>query len=277
MKQGTFVVTGGNAGVGKAIAVDLAKQKHHVVIVSRDPEKGDAALKEIKSLSNNPSVDLIVGNLSSIQATKELAKNILKACPDLSVLINNAGVWPTRLELNPDGLETAFMVNHMAPFILCNMLLDRLKKNAPSRIVNVNAGLYVFGKLDIEKTPYGKDFGRLSTYMNTKLCNIYFTQKFSEMIRGSGVAICAVHPGVLRTNLGDSPGIFGGVLKLLKRSMDPPEEGARAPVWLATCPELEQTCGKYYELCVEKPYARNARNPELRDRLWDLSVKLASL
>ena len=277
MKKKTFVVTGGNAGVGKAIAVELARQKHHVVIVSRNPEKGAAALDEIKRLSDNQKVDLIVGNLSSIQATKDLAKDILKSCPDLTVLINNAGVWPMRLEINPDGLETAFMVNHMAPFILSTMLIDRLKKNAPSRIVNVNAGLYVFGKLDIEKTPYGKDFGRLSTYMNTKLCNIYFTQKFSEMIRGSGVTICAVHPGVLRTNLGDSPGIFGGVLKLLKRSMDPPEEGARAPVWLATCEALGETSGKYFELCVEKPYARNARNPELRDRLWDLSVRLASL
>lgn len=277
MKERTFIITGGNTGVGKAIAINLAKQKHHVAIVSRNPEKGGAALREIKSLSDNQKVDLIIGDLSSVQSCKDLARNILKNYPDLSVLINNAGVWPAKLEINPNGLETAFMVNHMAPFILCNMLLDRLKENAPSRIVNVNAGLYVFGRLDIEKTPYGKDFGRLSTYMNTKLCNIYFTQRFSEMIRDSGVTICAVHPGVLRTNLGDSPGLLGRILKLMKRPMAPPEEGAKAPVWLATCPEPEKTCGKYYELCVEKPYARNARNPELRDRLWDLSARLASM
>lgn len=277
MKERTFIITGGNTGVGKAIAVNLARRKHHVVIVSRNPEKGGAALKEIKSLSDNPNVDLIMGDLSTVQATKELAKNILKGFPDLSVLINNAGIWPMKLEINPDGLETAFMVNHMAPFILSNMLLNRLEKNAPSRIVNVNAGLYVFGKLDIEKTPYGKDFGRLSTYMNTKLCNIFFTQRFSEMLRDSGVTINALHPGVIRTNLGDSPGIFGGILKLIKRSMDPPEEGAKPPVWLATCPNLEKTSGKYFELCVEKPYAPNAQNPELRDRLWDLSAGLASL
>jgi NAD(P)-dependent dehydrogenase (short-subunit alcohol dehydrogenase family) len=277
MQKRTFVVTGGNTGVGKAIAVDLARRKYHVVIISRDPGKGAAALQEIRGVSGNQSVDLIVGDLSSIQSTKDLAKNILKACPDLSVLVNNAGIWPMRLEINRDGLEAAFMVNHMAPFILCNMLLGRLKRNAPSRIVNVNAGLYVFGKLDIEKTPYGKDFGRLSTYMNTKLCNIYFTQSFSEMLRGSVVTINAVHPGVLRTNLGDTPGIFGGLLKMFKRAWDPPEEGAKAPVWLATCNELREASGKYFELCVEKPYARNARDPELRKRLWELSARLAAL
>ncbi len=277
MKKRTFVVTGGNTGVGKAIAVDLAKRRYHVVIVSRNPEKGDAALNEIKSLSDNQSVDLIVGDLSSVQSCKELAGNILKNYPDVSVLINNAGIWPVKLEINADGLEMAFMVNHMAPFILSNMLLNRLKKNAPSRIVNVNAGLYVFGKLDIEKTPYGKDFSRLSTYMNTKLCNIFFTQRFLEEIGGSGVTINALHPGVLRTNLGDSPGLFGRILKIMKRACDPPEEGAKAPVWLASCPEIEKTCGRYFELCIEKPYARNAQNPELRNRLWDLSCELASL
>ncbi|HOD14938.1 MAG TPA: SDR family oxidoreductase [Spirochaetota bacterium] len=273
----SIVVTGGNAGIGKAIALDLAKRKHHVIIVSRNPEKGRAALEEIRGASGNPAVDLVTGDLGAIRSVKEVAETIRKKFPGVSVLINNAGIWPTRLEINPDGLEMAFMVNHMAPLILSTLLLGQLKKNAPARIVNVNAGLYVKGKVDIEKTPYGEDFGKLATYMNTKLCNIYFTQKFSEIINGSGVTVNALHPGVIQTALGDSPGLLGAFMRLVKRSFDTPESGAKPPVWLATSPEVEGINGRYFELCEQKPYAPNAMDPALRDNLWELSMKLASL
>jgi len=277
MIEKTFIITGGNTGIGQAIAIELAKQKYHVVIVSRNAEKGRVAIEEIKHSSNNCMVDLIVGDLSTVQSTKDLAKNMINSFPDVSVLINNAGMWPTKLEINSDGLEMAFMVNHMAPFILSHMLLNQLKKNTPARIVNVNAGLYVKGKLDIEKTPYGKDFGKISTYMNTKLCNIFFTQKFSEIIQNSGVTINAIHPGVIRTNLGNTAGLLGKILNFGKRFLDPPEVGAKPPVWLAASPETEKINGKYFELFTQKPFARNANNIELSSNLWDLSMKLASL
>ncbi len=277
MTTKSIVVTGGNGGIGKAIALELAKQKHHVIIVSRNPDKGRAALEEIKSASGNTAVDLVTGDLGAIRSVKDTANTIIKKFPRVSILINNAGIWPTKLEINPDGLEMAFVVNHMAPLILSTMLLGQLKKNRPARIVNVNAGLYVKGKVDIEKTPYGEDFGKFATYMNTKLCNIYFTQKFSEIISGSGVTINALHPGVIRTNLGDSPGLLGAFMRLVKRSFDTPEAGAKPPVWLATSPEVEGINGRYFELCGQKPYAPNAMDPALRDRLWDVSMRLASL
>jgi NAD(P)-dependent dehydrogenase (short-subunit alcohol dehydrogenase family) len=276
-KMKSIVVTGGNAGIGKAIAIELSKLKHHVIIVSRNPEKGRAAVEDIKNVSGNSTVDCITGDLSTIQSTKDMAGSIIKNVPGVSILINNAGIWPTKLEINPDGLEMAFMVNHMAPFILSNMLLGQLKKNRPARIVNVNAGLYIKGKVDIDKTPYGKDFGKISTYMNTKLCNIYFTQKFSGIINGSGVTINALHPGVIRTNLGESPGLLGSLLKLLKKSLDTPETGAGPPVWLATSPEVEQISGKFFWLCTQKPYTKNAQDQALSDKLWDLSMRIASL
>ncbi|MGB4270095.1 MAG: SDR family NAD(P)-dependent oxidoreductase [Spirochaetota bacterium] len=277
MKSKTIVVTGGNAGIGKAIAVLLAGQKHQVVIISRNPDKGRKALDEIKHVSGNNRVKLIVGDLGSINSVKTIAEKIIHQFPDVSVLINNAGIWPQKLLINTDGLEMAFMVNHMAPLILSLMLYKLLKKNKPSRIVNVNAGLYVFGRVDIEKTPYGKDFGRFSTYMNTKLCNIYFTQKFSQIIENSGVTINAVHPGVIRTNLGDSTGVMGSFLRLLKRTLDEPEYGAQAPVWLATSTDVENINGKYFDRFTQKAYAKNAMDTSLREKLWDLSLQLASL
>lgn len=277
MNTKSIIITGGNAGIGKAIAIELAKQKHHVVIVSRNAEKGSSALDEIKTISNNPMVDMIIGDLGDIKSTKDLAKNIIKKYPDISILINNAGIWPTKLEINANGLEMAFMVNHMAPFILCHMLLPQLIKNKPGRIINVNAALYPLGKVDIEKIPYGKDFGMTSTYINTKLCNIFFTQKFSETIQNSGVTVNAVHPGVIRTNLGIYPGVLGSIAKIYKLFLKSPKSGAKPPVWLATSPEVAAINGKYFQLFRQKPYAKNALDPALRDKVWYLSLKLASL
>lgn len=277
MKTGTCIVTGGNAGIGKAIATSLAGMKRHVAIVSRNPEKGEAALRDIRKESGNGSVELVVGNLGTIASTKKLAATLIDRFPDASALVNNAGVWMTRRLINEDGLEYSFMVNHLAPFILSNILLPALKRNAPARVVNVNAGLYVFGALDLYKTPYGHDFSRLRTYMNTKLCNTLFTREFAGIIQGSGVTVNALHPGVIRTNLGDTPGVFGFLLRRMKWVMAPPERGARAPVWLATAPELEGVNGKFFMLKKEIKYSENARDPDLAKRLWKLSAELSGV
>jgi NAD(P)-dependent dehydrogenase (short-subunit alcohol dehydrogenase family) len=277
MKERTFIVTGGNAGIGKAIATALAQMQAHVVIISRNAQKGEQAREEIQAASRNSQVDLVVGDLGTIEQTRRLASVLLERYPTIHVLINNAGVWMTRRTLNADGLETCFMVNHMAPFILSTLLLERLKENAPSRIVNVNAGLYVFGKLDLEKTPFGHDFGRLKTYMNTKLCNILFTCELARRIEGSGVTVNALHPGVIRTNLGISPGILGVFVRIAKRFFDTPEEGARAPVWLATAPELEGVSGKYFDVKKETELTETAKDAKLACDLWDLSAKLAGM
>ena len=277
MDERTFIVTGGNAGIGKAIAASLAQIQVHVVIVSRNKEKGEQALEEIQQSSQSSKVDLVVGDLGTIEGTRRLASTLLDRYPKIHVLINNAGVWMTERTINADGLETCFMVNHMAPFILSNLLLERLKENIPSRIVNVNAGLYVFGKLDLEKTPFGHDFSRLKSYMNTKLCNILFTCELARRIEGSGVTVNALHPGVIRTNLGIAPGILGAVLTATKRLFKSPEEGARAPVWLATAPELESISGKYFDVKKETELTETAKNTELAEKLWRLSSKLAGM
>jgi len=273
----TYIVTGGNAGIGKAIALSLAQQGHRVVIVSRNVQKGEAALADIRNASHIQEAELVIGNLNSIENAKKLAYTLIEKYPQSSVLINNAGVWMDKKVLNEDGLEYTFMVNHMAPFILANLMFPVLKANAPARIVNVNAGLYIKGKLDLYKTPYGTDFGRMATYMNTKLCNVMFTREFAKTISGSGVTINAVHPGVIRTGLGDTTGLMGGFLRLIKRSWDTPEAGAEAPVWLATAPELEGVNGKYYVLKKEAEYEGMALDTALAQQLCQLSSQLSGV
>lgn len=277
MKNQTYIVTGGNAGIGLEIARELAAQNLHVVLISRDAQKGATAVADIQQSTGNTAVECLVGDLSTIASTHQLATALLERYPHLTVLINNAGVWMTHKQLNADGLEQSFMVNHMAPFILSHRLLARLQQNQPARIVNVNAGLYVNGQIDLAKTPYGGDFGRIKSYATTKLCNVLFTRQFAQQIAGSGVTINAVHPGVIRTDLGNSKGIIGWLLRLVKRSWSTPAEGAAAPVWLATAAEVGQINGRYFDQKTEIPYHAAAENEALSQELWALSLKLAQL
>ncbi len=143
--------------------------------------------------------------------------------------------------------------------------------------MNVNAGLYVRGQLDLAKTPYGHDFSRLNTYANTKLCNVLFTLAFARRIEASGVTINAVHPGVIRTKPGESKGFLTTLMRLIKRGLDEPEKGAEAPVWLAVSPDVEGVNGRYFNLKTETAVTELAGNVELAEQLWDLSAKLAQI
>lgn len=270
----TIVVTGANAGIGKAVALQLAQAGHQVVAVCRDEAKGRAAVDEIKAAAPGATIDLLVGDVSTVASTRALAAKLLSAYPAIHVLINNAGVWMDRRVLNADGIEMTFMVNHLAPHMLSLLLLDRLKMSAPARIVNVNAGLYALGEADLDQLPTGANFKKFKTYMHSKLCSVLVTMELARRIEGSGVTINALHPGVINTNLGASRSPIGLLLKVVKRFWTEPEAGAKPVVKLAIDPELEGVSGKYFDIFKEMPLAENARDPELARRTWELSAKL---
>ena len=277
MNDRVCVVTGGNAGIGRAIVEALAQQQALVVLVSRDKVRGETAVQEIHSALPQANIDLVVGDLSSVDKTRQLAQTLLNRYPAIHLLINNAGVWPTKKQLNEDGLEMGFMVNHLAPFMLNQLLQERLRASAPARIVNVSAGLYVNGRVDLQKTPYGHDFHPIRTYASTKLCNLLCLPLEAEQLAGSGVTINAVHPGVINTKLGIMRGPLGWLMKLVKRSWATPEQGAIVPVWLATAPELAEVNGRYFNEKEEAPLADVAQNTELAQQLWQLSLDLTQI
>ena len=277
MNDRVCVVTGGNAGIGRAIVEALAQQQAQVVLVSRDKARGETAVQEIHSALPQANIDLVVGDLSSVSGTRQLAQTLLNRYPAIHLLVNNAGVWPTQKQLNEDGLEMGFMVNHLAPFMLNQLLQERLRASAPARIVNVSAGLYVNGRVDLQKTPYGHDFHPIRTYASTKLCNLLCLPLEAEQLAGSGVTINAVHPGVINTKLGIMRGPLGWLMKLVKRSWATPEQGAIVPVWLATAPELAEVNGRYFNEKEEAPLADVAQNTELAQQLWQLSLDLTQI
>ena len=277
MKDRVCVVTGGNAGIGYAIVQALAQQQANVVMISRDKTRGETAVQAIRNAQPQAKIDLVVGNLGSVASTKKVAEELLARYPNIHVLINNAGIWPTKKRLNEDGLEAGFMVNHLAPFMLNQLLQERLQASAPVRIVNVTAGLYENGRIDLNKTPYGHDFHPIRTYASTKLCNLLCLPLEAVQLAGSGVTINAVHPGVINTKLGAMRGPLGWLMKLVKRSWATPEQGAVAPVWLATAAELAEVNGRYFNEKEETQLAEAAKNGELAAQIWQLSLKLANL
>jgi NAD(P)-dependent dehydrogenase (short-subunit alcohol dehydrogenase family) len=267
------VVTGGGSGLGRAISEALARAGHRVVLLCRDPQRGERARAEIAAGTGNPAIELVLGDLAERAATRAAAGTLRERYGRIDVLVHNAGIWPTRLERTEEGLERSFAINHLAPFILNAALEDRLASG--SRVVQVTAGLAVKGRVDLARTPSGADFDRFRTYANTKLCNLLCTGELARRWADRGIAVDAVHPGVVRTKLGDISGPLGLLLRLIKRRWAPPEVGALGPVRLATDPALTGVTGRYYDQLAETPWPEPARDPALARALWERSVEYA--
>ncbi|MDI1446856.1 SDR family NAD(P)-dependent oxidoreductase [Polyangium sp. 6x1] len=271
----TVVVTGGNRGIGRAVARELITRGCRVVLHARDRARGERALEELRGAGPG-EVTLVTGDLSTKRGIRETADAILAACPRIDVLIHNAGLWPSERILNEDGLEMAFVVNHLAPFMLNHLLEARLVESR-SRVVQVSAGLYVKGRPDLEKTPTGEDFQPLGTYPTTKLCNLLLVPRFAARWKERGPTILALHPGVIRTGLGDRKGMLGRLLRVVKRLWKSPEEGARPVVRLALDPALDGVTGRYYHLDVETELLPIARDEALAAKLWSQAEKLSEV
>jgi NAD(P)-dependent dehydrogenase (short-subunit alcohol dehydrogenase family) len=277
MKDKACVVTGGNRGIGYEIVRALALQGAHVVMVGRSNERGRAALAQLQAAAPHGTITLVAGDLGTIAGTRQLAHALLQTLPRIDVLINNAGVWPAKKVINADGLEEAFMVNFLAPFMLSQLLKDRLAASAPARIVQVNAGLYANGKVDLDKTPYGADFSRFRTYANSKLCGALTLAQEADIFAEHGVTVNMVHPGVVNTDLGQMSGVLGWLLRQIKRTWMSPEQGAVAPVWLAGSFEVADKTGLYFNEKKEIPLDDGAKDEQLARNLWQFAQKTANL
>ena len=251
----TVVVTGGNRGIGHAVCRSLLDKGFHVVPVVR----GDV---EAARLRTELGVDVVIGDLSSRRTVAALATELL-GLPRIDVLVHNAGVWPTRLVRNEDGLEESFAVNHLAPFQLNLALESRLR-----RVVQVSAGLQVKGRVDPDRTPTGADFHRMRSYCDTKRANLLLVPLFARRWQDAGVTIDAVHPGVIRTRLGDPGGALGLVLRAVKRKWAPVEAGAAPIVRLVD----QQGTGRYFDVDREIPLESDV---DLADRLWRQAEELS--
>jgi NAD(P)-dependent dehydrogenase (short-subunit alcohol dehydrogenase family) len=278
MDEKVCLITGATSGIGKATAMGLANMGASVVMVGRDRGRGQAALAEIKEGSANASVDLMLADLSSQQEIHRLADDFKEAYPRLDVLINNAGVIRSKRVTTADGIEMTFAVNHLASFLLTNLLLDLLKASAPSRIVNVASGEQRNGIIDFNDLQGEKGYKTAKAYSQSKLATVLFTYELARRLEGTGVAVNCLHPGVVGTNLGSGvSGVFGFTVRALTPLMKSSEKGAETSIYLASSPEVEGLSGKYF---VKKAEARSSdvsHDQRLARRLWEVSAELTNV
>ncbi len=274
----TCVVTGANSGIGREVARGLAAEGWRVLMVARSREKGEAARAEIMASTGNRHVELLISDLSSQRIVRELAATILDRCDRLDALINNAGLTLGKRILTDDGIEMTFAVNHLAPFLLTRLLLDRLKASAPSRIVNVASDAHRRGEIDFDDPSAERGYSAWRAYSQSKLANVLFTRELARRLEGTDVTVTCLHPGVVRTGFGRQGSTFIRFgTRIAGAFLLSPKKGADTAIWLATSPAVEGASGGYYEKRRLARPSEAAQNSEAAKRLWELSEKMVGL
>lgn len=271
------LVTGGTSGIGKATAVALAAMGAEVVVTGRNPERGEKAVEEIRRDSGG-KVSLMLADLAVQAEVRRLAEEFQERYDRLDVLVNNAGLIQSKRTETPDGIETTLAINHLAPFLLTNLLLDLLKKSAPSRVVTVSSGAESMGKIDFDDLQSEKRYRGFQVYGMTKLMNIMFTFELAERLRGTGVTANCMHPGAVNTGFGaKDSGLFSLMFRAFKPFMRSPEQGADTLIYLASSPDAEGMTGKYLSDRKVQTASKEAYDEDLRRRLWEVSEQLTGL
>ncbi|MFX1572763.1 MAG: SDR family oxidoreductase [Promethearchaeota archaeon] len=276
MKGKICMITGANSGIGKATAIGLAEMGANIIMICRDKERGKKAQEEIIDLTGNTNVDLFICDLSSQESIRKLVSEFKKKYQSLNVLINNAGLMLSKRTLSVDGVEMNFAVHHLAPFLLTNLLLDMLKKSAPSRIINVTSAAHKTAKINFDDLQSeNKKYRLFKVYGISKLAAMLFTYELSRRLEGSGVTVNAVHPGVVNTNLSRDHSAFSrGFAKLFFKS---PREGAQTSIYLATSPDIEGVTGKYFIKKEPRESSKESYNKKDAKRLWEISSEMTKL
>jgi NAD(P)-dependent dehydrogenase (short-subunit alcohol dehydrogenase family) len=275
----TVVLTGATSGLGSVAAGRLASMGSRLVLVARNRTKAEAMVTGLRD--KNPGLDaqILIADLSSLAAVRQLARELPEAAPRIDVLINNAGAIFNRRETTVDGLEMTFALNHMAYFLLTVSLLDRLKANPPARIVNVASEAHRSATLDFADLQTARHYSGWLAYRRSKLANILFTRELARRVRGSGLTVNCLHPGFVATSFGDNnKGPFRLAVGLAKRFMAiSPGEGGETLVHAASAPELSSLSGVYFDKNKPREPSPAAQDGEAAKRLWDASEKLAAL
>ncbi len=273
------LVTGGTGGIGKATAVGLAALGARVAITGRDRSRAEAAATDIRAASGNPAVDVFTADMSSQAEVRRLADAVLDAYPRLDVLVNNVGGFWAHRHVTADGLEHTFALNHLGPFLLTNLLLDRLRASAPARVVTVSSGAHAAGRIDFDDLQGSAAYSGQRAYSASKLANIMFTYELARRLEGTGVTATVLHPGVVRTNFGadDPGGLIKTMLPLVRAFMKTPAAGAATTIYLASSVEVEGVTGRYFADRKPKTSTKVSYDIAVAARLWKVSAELVGL
>ena len=273
----TVLITGGTGGIGMAAAIGLASKGARVGITGRDRGRAVDAAAAITRESGNPAVDIFVADMSSQAEVRRLATGVLATYPRLDVLLNNVGGFWALRHLTADGLEHTFALNHLAPFLLTNLLLDHLVASSPARVVTVSSGAQSMGKIDFDDLMGERKYSGSRAYDQSKLANVMFTYELARRLEGTGVTANALHPGLTSTAFSAEDPAFGLLVKIMRPFMRSPAKGADTAVYLASAPEVEGVNGRYFADRRPKKTNASSYDAAITDRLWQVSAGLVGL
>ena len=274
MQGKVCLVTGATLGIGKETALGLARMGAHVVVAGRDAARTRDTAAAIAAQSGNSQIDFLVADLSSQAEVRRLAQEFRDKYPRLDVLLNNAGAIFTKREMTVDGFERTWALNHLAEFLLTQLLRDRLEASAPARIVNVASGAHMSGAIDFDNLQGERKFSGIGAYSQSKLANILFTYALARRLVGKGVTANCLHPGVVATGFGhNTPGLINTLLGLARPFLMTAEKGAATSIYLASSPDVADVSGKYFAKCAPVASSKQSIDVALQEKLWELSVR----
>lgn len=282
MQNKIIMVTGATDGIGKATALGLARIGAHVIVVGRTPAKIAATVEQIKTQSGNQQIDSLQADFSSLEQIRQLAKTFYQRYDQLDVLGNNAGgVFAQRSE-TADGFEWTFGVNHLAPFLLTNLLLPALqvaaRRSGSARIVTVSSGAHMMSKLNFDDLQNQRRYSAFRVYAQSKLANLLFTNELARRLQGTGITANALHPGGVASNFGrGQPGLFSKLVGFAMSFGITPEQGAQTSIYLASSPEVADVTGQYFNNKKPARSSAAANDAAAAARLWQISEQLTRL
>lgn len=281
MEGQTAIVTGANSGIGEATALEMARRHARVILACRNIKAAGETVKYIRRCTSNGELVVMKLDLASLTSVREFCRSVLAEEPHIDVLVNNAGVFQCPYTKTEDGFEMQMGVNHFGHFLLTNLLLERIKNSAPSRVIIVSSSLHKKGVINFDDINCEKFYDQNKSYSNSKLANILFSRELSRRLQGTGVAVYSVHPGIVATNLARYV-----MNRFVKRLLTPlavliglqtAEEGCQTIIYCAVASELAEVTDSYYGSCRQEPWSEAASDLGVAKKLWEISESMTGL
>ena len=270
----TAVITGASNGIGLATALALGRKGFWLALVCRNKVRAEKVLHSLFRECPDAKVDIFLADLAVQGNIRRLVRDLQSELPGIDVLIHNAGVFcPDRAE-SADGIELTWAVNHLAPFLLTDLLFEHLLIGGPARVIVVSSAAHRLGQINFADPELHSGYGMMKAYCQSKLANVMFTFALARRFAGSPVTANCLHPGTVRTGLGNrAKGLLVALGHLISPILRSPEKGAENSVYLATSPEVEGVTGKYFESCRVSRSSTSSLDEEAQERLWELSAQ----
>lgn len=274
------VITGANSGIGKETVRAFAQAGAYVVMICRNEQRAEQARQEIIEDTNHTGLEIVLADLALQYDIRKAAKKITEKFDHIDILVNNAGFIPSRREETADGIEKTLAVNHLASFLLTNLLLEHLEQANAARVITVSSEVHRLGAqiFDLKNLQLDTNFSPMKAYGLSKLCNIMFTHELAKRTRDKSLSANCLHPGLVHTNLAEEANWFMKMLYFIGQPfMRSARKGAKTSIYLATSGEVQDISGKYFKNQRQSTPAAMAYDDQKTERLWSLSAKLTGL